>query len=716
MTPENPSPNLNSSPNLNPSPNLGASPYLSLFIEEARENIVLLNEKILLLEAGDHARAVLDEIFRAAHTLKGMSATMQFSGIAELTHAMESVLDLIRGEHLPLGADVIDELFACVDALTHSIESLATGGPDTLDPGLIARVARHSAPEAVRPDAPTADAMSDFDSYEQTVLAEARARGFKAFAVKIRLQTGCLLKGVRAYMVLTALEQAGEIIKTVPSVPELEEERFDLDFMLVLVSKEDLAKLRERVLDISEIEAVSVHEIIGHSLDAAPLPPSPPPDAWEEMSVIVPQAPVPHLPLPHLPLPQALFSQPGTPPAKETRAKQAQPGPQSKADERAHASSNQTVRVPTDRLDRLVNLVGELVIDRNRLVENGGKVPELSETIRHIGSVISELQNVTMKLRMTPVERVFNRFPRMVRDLARELGKDVALQIEGQDTELDRLVIDEIGEPLVHLLRNAIDHGIESAGDRQTSGKPLTATVRLSARHEGSHVVIEVSDDGRGIDANRIIASAVAKHLISEEEGARLGEKQAYDLLFAPGFSTRETASAISGRGVGMDAVKNKVLSLGGAVEVSSTLGVGSTVTVMLPLTLAIIQAMLVEVGETILALPLSFIDEALDLAELSIQWVQDAEMVVLRGQSLSLVRLSKALGLSSVALSPEEAVVVVRIGSKKVGLVVDKLLGQQEVVIKPISRLVGKLDHLSGAAILGDGRLALILDAATLV
>jgi len=678
------------------------SPYLSLFIEEARENLAALNEKILMLEAGDHPRAVLDEIFRAAHTVKGMSATMGFQGIAELTHAMEGVLDALRAEQIPLDVDVIDLLFACVDALTTSLESVAQGGPDTVDPALIARVAGLPTEEpALAPQDPGL-AMPELDSFERTVLAEAQAKGYKAYWVKIRLQAGCLLKGVRAYMVLTSLEQGGEIIKAVPSVPELEEERFEQDFALMVVSQEDGAKLKERVLDVSEIEEVEVSAIAELPSEAPALaaPPvelqAPVPQAIQEVPVVQPVAPAPQ---PARPQPSKASSEP--------EAKPAEAGP---------AKSNQTVRVPTDRLDRLVNLVGELVIDRNRLVENGGKVPELSETIRHIGSVISELQNVAMKLRMTPVERVFNRFPRMIRDLSRELGKDVHLQIEGQETELDRLVIDEIGEPLVHLLRNAIDHGIEEPAERAASGKPMTATVRLSARHEGNHVIIEVADDGRGIDAQRVIASAVSKGVITEDEGARLTEKQAYDLLFAPGFSTRETANAISGRGVGMDAVKSKVVSLGGAVEVDSVMGAGSTMTVMLPLTLAIIQAMLVEVGETILALPLSFIDEALDLAELSVQRVQDSEMVVLRGQSLALIRLDQALGLSPAPSTAEEAVVVVRIGSKKAGLVVDKLQGQQEVVIKPISRLVGKLDHLSGAAILGDGRLALILDAATLV
>lgn len=680
------------------------SPYLSLFIEEARENLAALNEKILLLEAGDHPRAVLDDIFRAAHTVKGMSATMGFQGIAELTHAMEGVLDALRAEQIHLDVDVIDLLFACVDALTTSLESVAQGGPDTVDPALIARVAGLPTEEHASAAAPSGLALPELDSFERTVLAEANAKGFTAYWVKIRLQDGCLLKGVRAYMVLTSLEQGGEIIKAVPSVPELEEERFEQDFALLVVSQETGDKLKERVLDVSEIEEVLVSAVTELPAEAPELA-SPP----TELQAPVPQA-----------IPEAQAEPVVEPPVQAPKAPRpplTKPNePEAKPAENASSKANQTVRVPTDRLDRLVNLVGELVIDRNRLVENGGKVPELSETIRHIGSVISELQNVAMKLRMTPVERVFNRFPRMVRDLSRELGKDVHLQIDGQDTELDRLVIDEIGEPLVHLLRNAIDHGIEEAAERAASGKPTTATVRLSARHEGNHVIIEVSDDGRGIDAERVIASAISKGLITEEEGSRLSDKQAYDLLFAPGFSTRETANAISGRGVGMDAVKSKVVSLGGAVEVDSVLGSGSTMTVMLPLTLAIIQAMLVEVGETILALPLSFIDEALDLAELSVQRVQDSEMVVLRGQSLSLIRLDQALGLPPAPSTAEEAVVVVRIGSKKAGLVVDKLQGQQEVVIKPISRLVGKLDHLSGAAILGDGRLALILDAATLV
>ncbi len=684
------------------------SPYLSLFIEEARENIAALNDKILLLEAGEQSRAVLDEIFRAAHTIKGMSATMGFNGIAELTHAMEGVLDAVRGDQVKLDGDVIDLLFACVDSLTNSLESVACGGPDTVDAKLIARVS--GLPDDERPSEAqvSGQTLPEFDPFERTVLAEAKAKGYKAYWVRIRLQAGCLLKGVRAYMVLTSLEQVGEIIKAFPSVPELEEERFEQDFALAVVSQAEAVKLKELVLDVSEIEHAEIIEI-------AHLAPETPDVATPavELQVPVPQASKPEA-SGTLPTPSAVPSQASQAPIPQGGKAPAESEP--RAAESAPAKANQTVRVPTDRLDRLVNLVGELVIDRNRLAENGGKVPELSETIRHIGSVISELQNVAMKLRMTPVERVFNRFPRMIRDLSRELGKEVHLQIEGQDTELDRLVIDEIGEPLVHLLRNALDHGIEDAPDRAASGKPMTATVRLSARHEGNHVIIEVADDGRGIDAQRVISSAISKGVISEEEGARLTDKQAYDLLFAPGFSTRETANAISGRGVGMDAVKSKVLSLGGAVEVDSVLGVGSTMTVMLPLTLAIIQAMLVEVGEAILALPLSFIDEAIDLAELSVQRVQDSEMVVLRGQSLTLIRLDRALGLPSGVSTAEEAVVVVRIGSKKAGLVVDKLLGQQEVVIKPISRLVGKLDHLSGAAILGDGRLALILDAATLV
>jgi two-component system chemotaxis sensor kinase CheA len=670
------------------SPNIDPSVYLSLFLEEARENLATLNEKLLLLEAGDPPRTVLDAIFRAAHTLKGMSATMGFLGIAELTHAMEDRLEALRSQRVAPAAAVIDPLFACVDALAQSLDSVAQGGPDTIDPGLIARVAMFSHAEAKADDAPSL--LPEFDSFERTVLAEAQAKGFKAYQVTVRLDPTCLLKGVRAYMVLTALEQAGEIIKAVPAVPELEEERFEQEFVLVLVSTEAAETLAERVRNVSEVAAVVVAEITA-------LPPEAP--AHPTPTVPDPTPPAPTAPDPDLP----------AAPARHDAAEAAPPEPST-------TKTPTTVRVPTDRLDRLVNLVGELVIDRNRLMEHGGSVPELSEIVRHVSTVISELQNVAMKLRMTPVERVFNRFPRMVRDLSRELGKDLQLVIEGQDTELDRLVIDEIGDPLVHLLRNAIDHGIEEPSERLAAGKPSMATIRLSARHEGNHVLIEVADDGRGIDSERIVATAVSRGLLTAEEAACLGEKQAYDLLFTPGFSTRETANAISGRGVGMDAVKSKVLSLGGAVDLTSTVGSGSTVTVMLPLTLAIIPAMLVEAGSTILALPLSFVEEAVDLLELSVQRVQDAEMVVLHERSLRLVRLVQALGIRPGPKTGEEAVVVIRVGSKKAGLVVDRLLGQQEVVIKPISRLVGKLDHLSGAAILGDGRLALILDAASLV
>lgn len=694
------------------------SPYLSLFVEESREYLALLNDKLLSLETDAHPRAALGEIFRAAHTLKGMSATMGFTGMAELTHAMESVLDEIRSERRTLTRDCSDLLFLCVDALSQALEAVAVGMPDAIDPGLIAKISGVAEAPA-EAAASGAIPLPALDPFEWTVLEEARNKGLKPFWVTIRLSESCLLKGVRAYMVLTAIEQHGEILKAVPAVPELEEERFERDFAVIVVSPEDAEAIKAAVLEVSEIEHAEANAITQLPAEVGQAHPTEP-----ELTGVVPAASVDAAP-------QAAASparsespseKPAVPHEAPHEARQQAPHDampaaktEAKPPEAAGARTIQTIRVPTDRLDRLVNLVGELVIDRNRLVENGGKVPELAETIRHIGGVISELQNVAMKLRMTPVERVFSRFPRMIRDLSRELGKEVVLHVEGQETELDRLVIDEIGEPLVHLLRNALDHGIEPPEERRAAGKSSPAVISLSARHEGNHVIIQVADDGGGIDPQRVAASAVSKGLLTEDEAARLSEKQAFELLFAPGFSTREAANSISGRGVGMDAVKAKVLSLGGAVEITSRLRQGSTITVLLPLTLAIIQAMLVEVGGAIFALPMAYIEEALDLVELSVQWVQDSEMVILRGHALSLTRLDAVLGLSGVPTG-EEAVLVVRIGSKKVGLVVDRLLGQQEVVIKPISRLVGKLDHLSGAAILGDGRLALILDTVTLV
>lgn len=740
------------------------SQYLGIFLDEARDILQLLNEKLLFLETHRDDRKTLDEIFRAAHTLKGMAATMGFSGLTELTHQMENVLDALRQGAASLDTALTDTLFGCVDSIGTIIDAIAEGQPEPDVASLVERLqSALAAPEAaVEPaaaipefPAPPADAPASLpalDRYESAVVAEAQSHGFRAVWVVVTLTDGCLLKGVRAYMAINALESIGELLKASPPIPDLEEERFDLSFAVLLVTKADDAAVLERIDGISEVATVRLSELPLIEAGEEPPPtathtaPSAPPGGAEpdieilldpdlgEVEVRIPPAtdspvplaaPVGTTPSPPasggvspapVPLPGAGKPVvPTRPPAARTPDDKAQGA---KRDERPVARVAPTVRVSTERLDSLVNLVGELVIDRTRLQQVAAQyqIEEISDVIRHVSAVISDIHSVVMKLRMMPVERVFSRFPRMVRDLGRELGKEVQLLIEGQETELDRLMIDEIADPLLHLLRNAIDHGLETPDDRELMGKPRIGTIHLRARHEGNHVVIEVQDDGRGMDGDKIRKKAVEKGLLSMDEASRMTEKQSLDLIFTPGFSTRDEATDISGRGVGMDAVKSKTVALGGALDITSTVGKGSQVTIILPLTLAIIQCMLTEVGREIYAIPISFIEDAHDFEDMTVQTVQEEEIALLRGHSLPLVRLTTALNVPDAVASGESAVVVVRVGSRRTGLVVDRLMGQQEVVIKPISKLVGQLRHVSGASILGDGRLALILDAATLL
>ncbi len=702
------------------------SQYLGIFLDEGRDLLLLLNERLLFLETHRDDRAALDEVFRVAHTLKGMAATMGFSGLTELTHHMEGLLEVVRKGERSLDSNLSDTLFGCLDAIGGMLDAIAEGRPDPDIKDLIARLlaeALPAQPSLPAEPGPAASAENnswpELDQFELAVVAEAQSRGFGAVWVRVRIAEGCLLKGVRAYMVVNALEQDGELIKASPQVQDLEEERFGEEFSLLVVTQNDAEVLRARALDISEIVAVTTHRLVGGE-----------PASWQERSV-QPPAPAAAGPAPaeapEAPLPRsAITGRPELPAAPDATAPAlVPPQPASAGLAPSPARVSPTVRVSTDRLDSLVNLVGELVIDRTRLGQLALEIGRegVDEVVRHVGSVITDIHAVVMKLRMMPVERVFSRFPRMVRDLGRDLHREVQLVVEGQETELDRLMIDEIGDPLLHLLRNAVDHGLESSLERELLGKPATGTIWLRARHEGNHVIIEVQDDGRGMDSDRLRRKAIEKGLISAEDASRLSDKQALDLIFLPGFSTRDVATDISGRGVGMDAVKSKAVALGGALDITSTLGKGTLVTFLLPLTLAIIQVMLTEVRGEIFAIPLSFVEDAHDHADLTVQSVQGEAMTLLRGSSLPLLDLGAALEVPEPVATDihaddtdESAVVVVRVGSRRGGLVVDHLLGQQEVVIKPISKLLGPQRYVSGASILGDGRLALILDVAGLL
>ena len=672
--------------------------YMDMFLDESREHLQSLNDGLLSLESNPEEIDVLNEIFRNAHTLKGMSATMGYTKTAELTHDMENLLDMLRKKQLKVNGDIVDVLFECVDSLTEMIENIGNGeSEDLVDvSGLIASVnaiakgeASPTAAADSRPEAPAASAapskgiqLSDTD---KDIIKAAKDGGLLAFSVHVELAASCLLKSARSYMVMNALDELGDVIKSVPTAEDLEQEKFDHSFDVVVVTASEKKAIEEAVSSISEIEKVYVQEI---TLEAAPK---------EEPKPAVPES---------------------KPVAKKPETPQDKGDKKSTAHKKNHAG--QSVRVDIEKLDTLMNLMGELVINKVRLEQIGmtRRLPELIETLEQMDRVTTDLQSVVMKVRMVPVSSVFNRFPRMVRDLAKELDKEINLTIEGEETELDRTVIDEIGDPLMHLLRNSLDHGVEHPEDREAKGKPRVGEVGLIARHEGNNVVIMVTDDGKGIDANVIRRKAVEKGMISQEEADSLDDADAVRLIFLPGFSTAEKITDVSGRGVGMDVVRSKIEALGGHVDVETQMDQGSVFKIKLPLTLAIIQALMVRVQEEMYAVPLGSIDSTINITSEDIKTVKNKEVIVLRGQIIPIIRLGEVLNVPKTDDTEKDDifVVVVHIGDRKAGIVVDDLIGQQEIVIKTLGKLLVGLKVISGATVLGDGRVAMILDVGALM
>ncbi len=678
--------------------------YMDMFLDESHEHLQSLNEGLLRLEENMEEISVVNDIFRNAHTLKGMSATMGFAKIAELTHEMEDVLDLVRKEELKLNEDIIDTLFKCLDSLEQMVDSVGNGeAEDVVDVSdLVAKlssISKGTPPPAAAPAAGGASAApaagdasggagSDLgiDDIDLDVMKKAKDAGMNVFHVKVTLMESCVLKAARSVMVMHALDEIGDVIKSVPSAEDLEQEKFERSFDVVIATSADTEAVKNAVDTVSEIEDIGVEE-----LD---------PDALAKPAEPAPAAPA---------AAAAPAAKKAAPPAKKEGAKAAAPKKQ-------HQS--QSVRVDIEKLDTLMNLMGELVINKVRLEQIGQthRMSDLMETLEQMDRVTGDLQNIVMKVRMVPVSAVFNRFPRMVRDVSKELGKEINLTIEGEETELDRTVIDEIGDPIMHLLRNSLDHGVESPDAREAKGKPRVGEVGLIARHEGNNVVIMITDDGAGIDANKIRRKAVEKGMITQDEADRLDDTDAVRLIFLPGFSTAEQITDISGRGVGMDVVRSKIEALSGHVDVETHIDEGSIFKIKLPLTLAIIQAMLVRVQEEMYAIPLTSIDSTVNIEPTDIQTIQNKEVIVLRGEIIPIVRMEEALQVPHVKDSEELFVVVVHAGEAKAGIVVDNLIGQQEIVIKTLGNLFAGLKLFGGATVLGDGRVALILDVATMI
>jgi len=664
--------------------------YMGMFLEESREHLQNLNSCILELENAPNNLAVLGEIFRSAHTIKGMSATMGFTTIAELTHEMENILDMLRKSQLSASPDIINTIFKCVDTLEQLVESVATNSESSIDSKpLISKLKALAKGEIIVAAViePQAEEIAlqisniEFNDTEIAVLNKARDQGMNAYEVHIHLREGCLLKSARSYMVMNALDEISEVIKTIPTAEELEKEKFDLSFQAIIVASCDVDKIQQTILSISEIEKV----------DAVPciLPENTAVSAVQQVKKVDAEI-----------VPANAAATMSTNVDKKSK-------------------SGQSVRVDIDKLDALLNLVGELVINKTRLEQIGltHKLVDLVETIEHMDRVTTDLQSVVMKVRMVSVGQVFNRFPRMVRDLSHGLGKEINLIIQGEETELDRTVIDEIGDPLVHLLRNSIDHGIETPEERQAQGKNPIGEVRLIARHEGNNVIIMVEDDGKGINPEIVKGIAVKKGLITQGEADKMETNEAVKLVFLPGFSTAEVVTDVSGRGVGMDAVKNKIESLGGMVDVETKINEGSKFKIRLPLTLAIIQALLVNVSDEIYAIPLGSIDSTINIKSSEIKTVQNKEVILLRGQIIPIVRLTDVLNIPESLEQPEELfVVIVHSGDFKAGIIVENLIGQQEIVIKSLGKLLAGIKVIAGATILGNGQVALIIDIASLI
>ncbi len=686
------------------------SQYLGAFLDEADDNLQRLDDLLLALEKDTVNMDVINEIFRAAHTLKGMSATMGFEKMAGLTHAMEDRLDEARKGVRHLGDSDMNLLFTALDSIQGMVDSIRGGGSDAhLDVSALVAALRNQdpAPEAPAPEAPASPAatpetkqVDGLSQQESEWVAEAEGLGMSVYKLRVTLSETCLLKAARSYMVVNRLEEMGDIIKTDPPVEALENEEFDMEFSVYIGSSLPPEDVRQAALKISDVASVELSEMKAAAQTASPAAPAP-------AAAAAPAAPAEGA--------VGAKAEPEKPAAPVAAAPAKPVAPAAKADGVKKAS--QTVRVDIGRLDKLMNLVGELVIGRariERLVQEA-RLREFDEPLSQLGRISGDIQELVTKLRMVPVSFTFDRFPRLIRDLSKTLGKDIELVLEGQDTELDRTVIDEIGDPMVHLIRNSLDHGIERREDRRAVGKPEKGILKISAYQEGSGVIIEVSDDGAGIDPERVKQKAVERGILTEEEASVMTDEEAVQLVLIPGFSMAKAVTDISGRGVGMDAVKTKVEALGGQLDLVSKLGQGTRVYVRLPLTLAIVLSLLIKVGNETYAISLENVEETILVKKENIKTVHGAPATLLRGEVLSLSDLGNVLETEMDDTDRDEyPVVVVKIGKSKIGFIVNELIGQQEIVIKSLGRFLSKIKGITGGTILGDGNVALILDVAS--
>ena len=689
---------------------MDVSQYLEIFIDESSEHLQCLSDCIMTLEKEPENKDTINEVFRAAHSLKGMAGTMGYKRMQHLTHDMENVFQEVRSDKIKVDSAMIDLLFKCLDALDEYLANIKSNSDEgTEDNEMIIKelndfIAKAQGIDDTSSEKATTESVkeenveaTDYEKKylnivpaegEENAISEAKAEGKKIYGVTVYVNKECLLKAARAFLVFRAVENLGQILINRPTSQDIEDEKFELDFSFYLASAEPLDKIIEAAKSVSEIDEVIGEEIV---------------ETTEKgLSETKPQETVAE--------------------ANKTETKPVETKPAAKKQTPAKPATNRTVRVDIEKLDALMNQVSELIIAKNSLVsisstEGGFSNQGFHEQIEYLERITTNLHESVMKVRMVPIESVVNKFPRMIRDLSKSLNKKMELYMTGEDTELDRTVVDQIGDPLQHLLRNSADHGLESAEVRAERGKSETGTIFLNAYQEGNNVIIQVGDDGNGIDVEAVKNKAIERGVITTEQAEVMSQKELVNLLFMPSFSMAKKITDISGRGVGLDVVKSNIEALGGDVEVKTKLGEGSTFTVRLPLTLAIIQALLVTIRDEKYAIALGSITNIEDIPVSEIKYVQAKEVIHLRGSVIPLIRLDNVLDIEPLEKEPENlTVVIVKRGDAQAGLVVDNLIGQQEIVIKSLGKYINGNKLISGATILGDGEVALILDVNTLM
>ena len=699
---------------------MDVSQYLEIFIDESEEHLQTLSDCIMVLEKEPDNKDTINEVFRAAHSLKGMAGTMGFKRMQHLTHDMENVFQEVRSDHIKVTSGMIDLLFKCLDALEGYVDNIkSTSDEGTEDNEVIIKElndfiaktegveetgntetseAKEAAPESTQEEKAGQEKI-ELTNDEKKAIREAESNGQHIYVMTVHIQKDCLLKAARAFLVFKAVEDFGQILVYRPSSQDIEDEKFEFEFSFFLASEESEDKIVAAAKAVSEIEKVDAEEIhLDEYVKEA--------EAQEEQQAK-----------------EVAAEQKEAPAEAPKAAEKKAPAANAKKQTNAKPVTGRTVRVDIEKLDALMNQVSELIIATNSLVSissnESGEYQNQSfhEQIEYLERITTNLHESVMKVRMVPIESVVNKFPRMIRDLSRKLGKKMELYMTGEDTELDRTVVDQIGDPLQHLLRNSADHGLEDNATRVERGKPEVGSIFLKAFQEGNNVIIEVGDDGNGIDVAAVRDKAVERGVITAEQAENMSQKEIINILFLPSFSMAKKITDISGRGVGLDVVKSNIEALGGDVEVRTQLGEGTTFIVRLPLTLAIIQALMVEIRDEKYAIALGSISNIESIPVNEIKYVQAQEVIHLRGAVIPLIRLDQVLDMEEKQEEPENlTVVIVKKGDSLAGLVVDNLIGQQEIVIKSLGKYINNNKIISGATILGDGEVALILDVNTLM